>query len=235
MATLRASRCVPRALLLALGVGLFALRPAAAATACVPAAEAGVERCVSGLSAAGMAAIFQAQEASNWCWAASVAMILRRYGGQVTQQEVVRTALGVPENQRATERAVAGLLNRTWRDALGQTLVASAQAVARWHRGMGLAAPEVLEDLALGHPLLLGAQEHAMVLVQVTYERRSDGKALTPSGVRMLRALALDPASGNWVRSLRASELQPDFLTRVEVQVQPAAHASAVGAARPLQ
>ena len=107
--------------------------------------------------------------------------------------------------------------------------------MARWRRGMGIAAPEVLDDLARGDPLLLGAQEHAMVLVQVTYERRVDGKALTPSGVRLVRALALDPASGNWLRSLRASELQPDFLTRVVVRVQPAGEALVAGAADSLQ
>lgn len=234
MAASRVSRAF-RALLFAVGVALFAVRPASAATACVRAAEAGVERCVSGLSAAAITAIFQAQQASNWCWAASVAMVLRRYGGQVSQEEVVRTAVGLTENQRASERTVSDLLNRTWRDALGQTLVASAEAVARWRRGMGLAAPEVLDDLARGNPLLLGAQEHAMVLVQVTYERRVDGKALTPSGVRLVRALALDPASGNWLRSLRASELQPEFLTRVVVRVLPAGPALVAGAADSLQ
>ena len=74
-----------------------------------------------------------------------------------------------------------------------------------------------------------------MVLVQVTYERRVDGKALTPAGVRMLRALALDPASGNWLRTLQPDERQPEFLARVAVDVGAPAPALALAQAGPLQ
>jgi hypothetical protein len=59
-----------------------------------------------------------------------------------------------------------------------------------------------------------------MVLVQVVYERRTDGRALTPAGVRVLRAVVLDPASQEWLRSLRASERNPDYLARVQVDVR---------------
>jgi hypothetical protein len=155
MAPWLASRVAPT-VLLAAGL-LLCAQPASATAACAPAAEAGVERCVSGLRAADLAEIFEAQQASNWCWAASVAMILRSYGARVSQEEVVRTLLGVPQNQRASAQAVGDVLNRTWRDAFGQTLVTSAQALAPWRRAMGVSAPEVLDDLANGRPVLLGA------------------------------------------------------------------------------
>jgi hypothetical protein len=227
MAHRRATACI-QAFALAAALWAFCMHPAAAETGCAPTAEAGVERCVSGLPAAALATIFEPQQASNWCWAASIAMILRRYGVSIAQDEVVRTAFdGRAANERASVQAIGVLLNRGWGDAQGHALEASAQPLAPWRRSFGLAAPEVLEDLAQGKPLLLGAQQHAMVLVQVTFERRVDGRPLTPVGVRMLQALVLDPASRDWLRGLQASEGRLDFLARISVQLVPAGRVQA--------
>ena len=211
-------------LLLAAAGGALFPSVANAGTTCAPTAAPGIERCVSGLSAASQSRIYQAQRASNWCWAASVAMILGRYGLAVPQEQVVRELLGGMANERASARAMAGLLSRAWSDAAGRAAVARSEPLAPWRRALGVAAPEVLEDLGRDKPLLLGVEQHAMVLVQVTYERRTDGRALTPAGVRVLRALVLDPASGNWLRSLQPQEHQPEFLARVDVDLRrPAA------------
>jgi hypothetical protein len=78
----------------------------------------------------------------------------------------------------------------------------------------------VLDDLAHDRPLLLGVDQHAMVLVQLVFERRIDGRAATPAGVRVLRAVVLDPASEAWVRSLRPGERNPQYLARVRVDVR---------------
>lgn len=234
MTTWCASR-LPPGLVLAAGLWISGMQSASAETTCHPTAEAGVERCVSGLSASTLSSIFQPQQASNWCWAASIAMVLRRYGVSVPQDQVVRTAFGQAGNQRASALAIAELLNRKWSDAAGNSLVASAHMLAPWRRDLGVAAPEVIEDLSEGKPLLLGVQQHAMVLVQVTYERRVDGTALTPAGVRMLRALALDPASANWLRTLQPAEHAPELLARVEVDVQSSALALAQARGNPLQ
>lgn len=200
---------------------------ASARTTCRPAAEPGVERCVSGLPAAAVSAIFQPQQASNWCWAASITMLLRSHGVVVPQEQVVRTVFGRLENERASASAMVDLLDRTWSDAAGNQGVASTQPLPPWRRDLGLAAPEVLDDLARDKPLLLGVQQHAMLLVQVTYERRTDGAPLTPAGVRLLNALVLDPASRNWLRALQPAERQPELLARVEVDVPPRALALA--------
>lgn len=149
---------VPRiaaALLLLTSLAGFGALPAGARTICAPAGEAGVLRCVSGLRTAQMGAMFQAQHASNWCWAASIAMILRRYGLDVPQEEVVRTAFGLAANERASVQMMADLLNRGWDDAQGHAVLVSSRPLPPWRRSFGLAAPEVLEELAHGRPLLL--------------------------------------------------------------------------------
>lgn len=210
------------ALVLLTSLAAFGALAAGARTICAPTGEAGVVRCVTGLRAAEMAAMFQEQHASNWCWAASIAMILRRYGLDVPQDEVVRTAFGLAANERASVQAMAALLNRGWDDAEGRAVVVSSRPLPPWHRFFGLAAPEVLDDLAHGRPLLLATQQHATVLVQVIYELRVDGEPLTVAGVRILRALVLDPASREWPRSLEPAERRPEFVARIRAEAAPA-------------
>jgi hypothetical protein len=221
---------VPRvfpALVLLTSLAAVGVIPACAKTTCAPAAEAGVIRCVSGLRPAEMAAMFQAQHASNWCWAASIAMILLRYGLKVPQEELVRTAFGRAANERASVQAMGALLNRGWDDAQGRAVVVSSGPLPPWRRSFGLAAPEVLDDLAHGRPLLLVAQQHAMVLIQVIYELRIDGKPLSVAGVRIVKALVLDPGSRDWPRSLEPAERRPEFVARTAVEVPPAHSAGA--------
>lgn len=188
---------------------------AAAETACVAGATPGVAHCVAGLPVALLRTMEQSQAGTHLCWAATVTMVLRRYGLAVTQAEVVQAGLGEAADRGLSLEAVTGLLNRTWRDDSGRALRAVALPQPAWWRAQGLVAPDVLDDLHHEKPLVLAAQEHAMVLVQVAYER-APGRP-----VRLLRALVLDPAPGGGLRSLRASEQPLAYLARV--QMRPAA------------
>jgi hypothetical protein len=196
---------------------------AQAETVCTPSNEPGVERCVSGLPAASLARMHQQQHASNWCWAASISMVLRRYGVQATQENVVRAHYGSAVNLGAGPAVIAGLLNRSWRDGAGRSLTAAAVNVSQ----PSLLAPEVLADLDDDRPLLVGAQQHATVLVQVVYDRSTHPRTAAAAGLRLVRAMVLDPADQTGVRDARAGELQPEFLARVEVHADEAAMAMA--------
>jgi hypothetical protein len=202
-----------RAAVFLAGLGLAGVQ-AHAATDCLPTADPRIERCSAGLDPALASRLRQSQDASQWCWAASVSMILGRYGIPVSQQQVVREALGRPDNRALDVASVAELLNRPWRDGAGHLRASSATPLPPWRKAWGLAAPEVIEDLQQGRPLLLAAQHHAMVLVELVYERPV-GKAQGP--VKILRATVLDPQSANGLRSLTAAESRPDFLARVSV------------------
>ena len=191
---------------------LLAARPAAAGTTCAASPQPGVEQCVTGLAPALLREIQQPQQASNWCWAAVVSMVLQRYGLSVPQRQVVQARLGEPANTKVSVDGLTELLNREWRDAAGQSAQASAAPLPTWWRQRGLAAPDVLEDLRADRPLVLVAQEHAMLLVQVVYERSAD------HAVRLVRAMVLDPSTEGGLRMLRGSEQQLDFLARVQVR-----------------
>lgn len=194
------------------GIALAASGGAQAVTRCSPTGEAGVERCVSGLPATALAAMYQQQEASNWCWAAAIAMVLRRHGLEVPQQQVARSHDGQASDVALSAAAISRVLTRTWKDAQGNELDVAALPVPAWRRSFGLLAPEILRDLDEDRPLILGAREHAVVLVQVVYDR-------TPRGAtQLVRAVVLDPARGSGIRSLAGAELQPEFMARVAVE-----------------
>lgn len=188
---------------------LAAAGSASAGTTCAPTARPGVQECVTGLPVPVMRQIRQEQAASNWCWAAVVSMVLRRHGLDVPQHEVVQAQLGSAANGKVALEHLGNLLNRSWRDAEGRGLRATASALPGWWRLQGLAAPGVLAELHEEKPLVLVAQDHAMLLVQVAYERSA------AQGIRLVRATVLDPAAGGGPRNLRPSERQPDYLARV--------------------
>lgn len=186
-----------------------------AAAECLATADPRIERCSAGLDPELASRLRQSQDASQWCWAASVSMILGRYGIPVSQQQVVREALGQPDNRALDVASVAELLNRPWRDGAGHLRASSATPLPPWRKAWGLAAPEVIEDLQQGRPLLLAAQHHAMVLVELVYERPVAGNTRGP--VKILRATVLDPQSASGLRSLTAAESRPDYLARISV------------------
>ena len=215
------------------GLHLFAAPAAQAAPRCAPAGTPGIERCIAGLDAQALTRIYQRQQQSNWCWAASVAMLLGRYGLQVEQRSVAARHDPAAGNVTITGASVLDLVSREWQDDFGRRASLSAVPLAPWRRSFGVLAPEVLQDLGEQRPVLVGAGNHLTLLVQVVFERRTDGTPLGPSGVRLVRGVVLDPASESWVRSLRPGEAAPDLLARVEVQRRPDASPLLQAAAAP--
>jgi hypothetical protein len=199
---------------------------AQAATSCGPSGRPGVERCVVGLPAAALDQMHQRQEASNWCWAASVSMLLRRYGVDVPQRDVVREHLGKLENVPIAVDAMSRLVDRRWQDARGRSVVASVTPMPSWRMRLGVAAPEVLAELEQERPVLLAAEKHAVLLVQVVYDRAT-GAAGTDA-IELVRAVVLDPQSPVGVRSLRPGERRPDLLALVRTDAPVPAVGTAV-------
>ncbi len=171
---------------------------ASAATTCEPTAQPGVERCVTGLAPATVAAMAQTQRASQWCWAASISMVLRSWGLTVPQEQIVRQHFGATADLGVEGPAIAQLLNRTWHDRTGRAVSVSADAVAISQPRMALAAPELLQDLEDERPAVLVLPRHAVVLVQLEYERTAGS-----GEVRLLDAQVLDPAQPQVLRSMQ--------------------------------
>jgi hypothetical protein len=146
-------------------------------------------------------------------------MLLQGKGVQVSQGQVVQEHLGRNDNVSLPLEELAGLVDRRWQDAQGRSASTSVAPLPAWRLRLGLLAAEVLDDLALERPVLLAVNQHALLLVQVVYDRPA-GQA--DAALKLVRAVVLDPASSLAVRSLRADESQLRMLARVQVDVAPA-------------
>ncbi|HYD75342.1 papain-like cysteine protease family protein [Ramlibacter sp.] len=201
---------------------------ASAETTCEPTAQAGVERCVTGLPAETAAAMSQTQRASRWCWAASISMVLRTWGVDVPQEQIVRQHFGTATDLPAEGEDIARLLNRTWRDRAGRSVSVSADALPLGPATMGLAAPELLQDLDDERPAVLVLPRHAVVLVQLVYERPIG----QPGEVKLLDATVLDPARPEVLRSLK---LATDIVHLTRVLAASGTEVAAAGSSTTLR
>lgn len=147
---------------------------------------------------------FAHQQATHWCWAASVANAFRSSGHAVSQERIVREVYGDVVNMRSGPNSnVAGLLDREWVDDAGGTFRARLIDLFDPAAGRGtFDSRAVVAALRSGRPLVLGTTSHAMLLIAATY-RECDGVTT------IVEATVFDPWPGVGVRTLRADEITP--------------------------
>jgi papain like cysteine protease AvrRpt2 len=127
-----------------------------------------------------------AQIQNEWCWAASIQMILGWYGIPATQPEIVVHAYGAPINAPGSNDAIARALSGSGRDRFGNFHIISSVTAA------GAPMPQVLiNELTQQHPILLAFQNgpntgHAVVITAASY-------FLTPNGPHITSLVIRDP------------------------------------------
>lgn len=218
----RLLRWLAGAVLLALLAGQAALAndPSRAlqgrSATCEPADARGVQRCSVGLDEQRMARIAQSQRESQWCWAASIAMVFAGAGYQVSQEDVVRARFGELVDLPVRGSDITDLLNRSWRDASGRSFAAQALG-RRTGNDMRAATLDILRELESGRPLVVGFASHAVVLARVQFERFTREGA-----VRIVALDVLDPAPGAGMRRVHADSLRLTYVASVQVAAQQA-------------
>ena len=95
--------------------------------------------------------VFAYQQASEWCWAACIQMVLSYWGHPVSQQEIVRQTWGVIANIPAQPVQIISDLNRQWKDSSGRAFTSEADAFS----ATGATAAQ---DLAGNMPLIIGSK-----------------------------------------------------------------------------
>ncbi|MEO7547849.1 MAG: papain-like cysteine protease family protein [Ramlibacter sp.] len=186
--------------------------------------EAGIRQCHSGLDAAQIMHMRASQEKSQWCWAASIAMVFSHHGFEVAQEEIVRQQYSDAADQRLHATQVAQVLERPWKDSAGRPFHASVTTGSAPARRFLFRDDTVIRELQAQRPLIVGALGHAMVLVQVNYERFTAQDA-----VRITGGVVIDPTPGTGVRPLTRQELNPAYVAAVQVS-QPQQLAAAASA-----
>ena len=115
---------------LAMGMAVWASSAGAAhaETTCQPIAvdggAAGGEQCTAGIrsdTVEATVATAGGQRMSQWCWAASISMVFRFYGFEVSQQRIVAETFGQVVNMPGTAEQIMTTLSREWTDDHGRT------------------------------------------------------------------------------------------------------------------
>jgi hypothetical protein len=110
------------------------------------------------------------QRQENWCWAASVQMVLNFHGLCVTQEQVVQRIYGQQVNQPANNAQILTALSGWAPDACGRPSAITASPYA-WDEA-------VVDDLAYDWPLIVGLENtdgsgHAYVLTAVQFHNET--------------------------------------------------------------
>jgi hypothetical protein len=148
------------------------------------------------------------QHASEWCWAASTAMVFAYYGYDVPQEQIVNETFGRIENFPAGGPTLTHALNRDWTDRKGKRFHSSAASYDPTTASYQISPLNITNDLQANHPMIVGSGGHAFVLTAVNF--RPGGAAVGGQ--------ALDPLYG--FRSVGGPELWGASYT-ASIQVTP--------------
>lgn len=191
--------------ILGLGVGTFGV--ARAETSCQPGWD-GRQSCTSGVRSERLEATVAqvgGQRMSQWCWAASIAMVFRHYGYEVSQQRIVADTFGQLVDAPGSMEHILRALSREWTDDRGRRFRVTADV---WSASTETA----IADLDQDRPLIVGTFGHAMVLTALTYSASEWG------GAEVTGAVVRDPWPGRGRRALSGQEwFGADLLVRINV------------------
>lgn len=188
-------------------------RPAQAALRCTAFDARSIQFCEAGLDQ-NLGAVTAQQQNSQWCWAACISAIFSYHGYPVEQGRIVADTYGRQVDLPAHGRQIAAATNRTWLDSRGRQFASQCEVL--WdsgaHVGRPDAAGQAAQELVQGHPLIIGAAGHAMVLTAMSYARDAMGNG------QPTQAIVRDPWPGRGRRALMPQEwMQVQFLARVRV------------------
>ena len=112
------------------------------------------------------------QRRQNWCWAASVQMILNIAGIRVSQEDVVERIYGGDLDRGGTSQQILDALTGWAPTISGTTALLNPLPLTN--------DPDMIDDLSLGWPLVVGLRNsdgsgHAEVITAVKYGVQADG------------------------------------------------------------
>ncbi|TDQ28690.1 C39 family peptidase [Tenacibaculum caenipelagi] len=142
-----------------------------------------------GISSNSMNYFAAKQNNSQWCWAASIQMVLNGYGVNINQQQIVARTYGTDPygnlpNWPGSFQAIHSNLNNWGIDNYGYPYTVRASI------GMGTPSPAILiQELSNGRPVIIGYKSspnggHAVVVTAVSYINTWNGPMIQTIVVR---------------------------------------------------
>jgi len=132
--------------------------------------------------------VVSSQKKPQWCWAASIQMVLNYYNIAITQEQIVERTYGKDVNGNlpnwsASLETIHLNLNNWSTDNNGQQYIVNAQ--------FGIGAPEpyfLIEELSQQRPVIIGYQSntggHAVVITALSYIESDYGPVIKSIIVR---------------------------------------------------
>jgi hypothetical protein len=204
-----------RHVLISAAIGFGMASPVSAQMHCDPADARGIQNCKAGLPEHVTQRIGVSQQRSQWCWAAAIQMVFASAGLTVSQAEIAEKYLGRDEDLPIVTKDFAALIDGQWRSRDGRLMTVQAR-----HNGIRGRTPAsvmlLVDSLSRSRPLLLAAEGHAVVVVEVRFQRHEKTGML-----RLTGGTVLDPLPDRGLRPLEGAELAPEFLGTIEVAATP--------------
>ena len=144
---------------------------------------------------------YRPQDASQWCWAASISMLFNYYNHPVSQQAIVQSLYGrLIDLPSGPGWNIAARLNTAWVDGNGKRFRAHLTGAYDFDAGvMTISNAMLVNELDQDRPVIIGTRGHAVVGTAVQYLQGPTGPFITGIGV-------FDPWPGRGARGLDQRE-----------------------------
>jgi hypothetical protein len=171
-------------------------------TACTVIDVVGDADCITSINIQQFATLaYQNQQASEWCWAASIAMIFAFYGHPVPQSEIVSSTFGQLINQAGQPSQIFDALNATWTDENNVMFTSKVTGLYDVLDNVDtISYTDVGSALNQNQPVLIGTTNpdgsgaHATVLSSLEYVVPAGGVVeVLPDGSNIVNAVVFDP------------------------------------------
>lgn len=173
----------------------------------------GMRGCVTGIEDFDDQEAESVQEKDQWCWAASISMIFKYYGYDLTQKEIVKQTYGRLVNLPASGKKLGQNLKGTYKTKDEREFSVSVKEYDLLRGKVTLSNKDILRSLEEGRPLIIGSNGHAMVLTAIYYTRTPTGEPFNIVG-----GIVRDPWPGKGRRELSLMELSPFYVADIEIK-----------------
>jgi uncharacterized membrane protein YgcG len=144
---------------------------------------------------------YQNQEATEWCWAASISMIFAFYGHPVPQSEIVSSTFGQLINQGGQPSQIFAALNGAWTDDNNVMFTSTVTGLYDFLDNIDtISYTDIGSALNQNQPVLIGtinpdgSGAHATVLSSLEYLVPYGGVIeVLPDGSNIVNAVVFDP------------------------------------------
>ena len=155
------------------------------------------------------------QETMVWCWAAVLQMIFAWYGKQISQSHLVAQTYGAAIPTTIDPHKLLRATNGYYHDDHGDRFTVRSRIFSADFGISQLTNCDIIESLRNERPLVICNQSHMMVLIGVTYDRRSDCELPNISA-----AWVADP----YPQTLWAPDMGPGFRDLPRSDLAPPPH-----------